>query len=308
MILSTRFIVAVLQAGLQYAMGINMSKNKTYSNWFFAPAMVIFLVFFITPLVMGFYFSLTVWDFNGATFVGLDNYKMFFSERSLNISIRNTLIYAVLTSALKTILSFFIAIFLTSAIRTKNMIRSIVFFPNLVSAIVVGITFSTFMNYSKGLFNKIIGFFGIAGVDWLGEPSAALYSVIWTDVWKGLSIATVIFVSGIVSIDKTFYEAASIDGANGWQKMKSITLPLCRPAMNSIIILSFIGGLRSFELIWSMTGGGPGFATDVLSSVIYKQYASGFYGISTAGNVIMLVLVSLLAFPLQKFLMSKEVN
>ena len=308
MILSTCFIVAVLQAVLQYAMGKSMSKKKTYSNWFFAPAMVIFLVFFIVPLILGFYFSLTVWDFNGATFVELDNYKMFFSERSLNISIRNTLVYAVLTSALKTVLSFFIAIFLTSAIRTKNMIRSIVFFLNLVSAIVVGITFSTFMNYSKGLFNKIIEFFGATGVDWLGEPSLALYSVIWTDVWKGLSIATVIFVSGIVSIDKTFYEAASIDGANGWQKMKSITMPLCRPAMNSIIILSFIGGLRSFELIWSMTGGGPGFATDVLSSVIYKQYASGFYGISTAGNVIMLVLVSLLAFPLQKFLLSKEVD
>lgn len=285
-----------------------MSKKKMYSNWFFAPAMAIFVIFFIIPLVIGLYFSLTIWDFKGATFVGLENYRMFFSERSLNISIRNTLVYAFLTSALKTVLSFFIAVFLTSAIKTKNVIRSIVFFPNLVSAIVVGITFSTFMNYSKGIFNRLLSVFGIAGIDWLGNPSIALYSVIGTDVWKGLSIATVIFVSGIVSIDRTYYEAASIDGASGWQKIKSITLPLCRPAMNSIIILSFIGGLRSFELIWSMTGGGPGFATDVLSSVIYKQYASGFYGLSTAGNVIMLVLVSVLAFPLQKFLLSKEVN
>lgn len=277
-----------------------------YSSWFLAPAMIIFIVFFFVPLVMGFYFSLTVWDFNGATFCGLENYKMFFTERSLNISIKNTLIYAVLTSALKTVISFFIAVFLTSAIKTKNMIRSIVFFPNLVSAIVVGITFSTFMNYSKGLFNKIIELFGGTGIDWLGNPSLALYSVIGTDVWKGLSVATVIFISGIVSIDRNFYEAASIDGANGWQKIKNITMPLCRPAMNSIIILSFIGGLRTFDLIWSMTGGGPGFATDVLASVIYKQYASGFYGLSTAGNVIMLVLVSVLAFPLQKFLLSKE--
>lgn len=226
-----------------------MSKRKIYSNWFFVPAMIIFTVFFIAPLIMGFYFSLTVWDFNGATFVGLDNYKMFFSERSLNISIKNTLIYAVLTSGLKTVLSFFIAVFLTSEIKTKNMIRSIVFFPNLVSAIVVGITFSTFMNYSKGIFNKIIEFLGGSSVDWLGNPSIALYSVIGTDVWKGLSIATVIFVSGIVSIDKTYYEAASIDGANSWQKLKSITVPLYRPAMNSIIILSFIGGLRTFDLV-----------------------------------------------------------
>lgn len=236
--------------------GKNMSKRKIYSNWFFVPAMIIFTVFFIAPLIMGFYFSLTVWDFNGATFVGLDNYKMFFSERSLNISIKNTLIYAVLTSGLKTVLSFFIAVFLTSEIKTKNMIRSIVFFPNLVSAIVVGITFSTFMNYSKGIFNKIIEFLGGSSVDWLGNPSIALYSVIGTDVWKGLSIATVIFVSGIVSIDKTYYEAASIDGANSWQKLKSITVPLYRPAMNSIIILSFIGGLRTFDLVndWGWSG------------------------------------------------------
>lgn len=285
-----------------------MNKKKIYSNWFLAPAMVIFLIFFIAPLVIGFYFSLTVWDFNGATFCGLDNYIMFFSERSLSISIKNTLIYAVLTSALKTIIAFFIAVFLTSGIRTKNTIRAIVFFPNLVSSIVVGIAFTAFMNYSDGIFNKILQFFGAGKVDWLGNASIALYSVVGTDVWKGLSIATVIFISGIVSIDKNYYEAASIDGATGWQKMKSITIPLCRPAMNSIIILSFIGGLRSFDLIWSMTGGGPGFATDVLSSVIYKQYASGFYGLSTAGNIVMLVLVSILAFPLQKFLVSKEVE
>lgn len=129
-----------------------------------------------------------------------------------------------------------------------------------------------------------------------------------TDVWKGVSIATVIYIAGITSIDKNYYEAASIDGANGWQRLKSITIPLCRPAMNSVIILSFIGGLRSFDLIWAMTNGGPGFATDVMASIVYKQYAAGFYGLSTAGNVIMFVLIALLGFPLQKFLLSKEVD
>lgn len=78
--------------------------------------------------------------------------------------------------------------------------------------------------------------------------------------------------------------------------------------MNSIIILSFIGGLRSFELIWSMTGGGPGYATEVMASMVYKQYAAGYYGLSTAGNVIMFILIAILAFPLQKFLLSKEVD
>ena len=85
-----------------------------------------------------------------------------------------------------------------------------------------------------------------------------------------------------------------------------MTLPLVAPAQNSIIILSLIGGLRSFDLIWAMTGGGPGFATDVMASVIYKEYAYGFYGLSTAGNVIMLILISIIAFPLQHFLNKRE--
>lgn len=285
-----------------------MDKKKIYSLWFLAPALTIFLVFFIIPMVISLFFSLTVWDFEKFTFVGLDNFKMFFSERTLNIGIINTLIYAALTSGLKVVLAFLIAVFLTSAIRTKNIIRLMVFFPNLVSTIAVGITFTAFMHPTKGVFNKFIEFFGGTGIDWLGNADLALYSVIGTDVWKGLSIATMIYIAGISSIDKTYYEAAAIDGANGWQKIRLITLPLCRPAMNSVIILSFIGGLRCFDLIWTMTGGGPGFSTDVMASIVYKQYASGFYGLSTAGNVIMFILIAILAFPLQRFLQRREVE
>ena len=285
-----------------------MDKKKIYSLWFLAPALTIFLVFFIIPMVISLFFSLTVWDFEKFTFVGLDNFKMFFSERTLNIGIINTLIYAALTSGLKVVLAFLIAVFLTSAIRTKNIIRLMVFFPNLVSTIAVGITFTAFMHPTKGVFNKFIVFFGGTGIDWLGNADLALYSVIGTDVWKGLSIATMIYIAGISSIDKTYYEAAAIDGANGWQKIRLITLPLCRPAMNSVIILSFIGGLRCFDLIWTMTGGGPGFSTDVMASIVYKQYASGFYGLSTAGNVIMFILIAILAFPLQRFLQRREVE
>ena len=285
-----------------------MNKKKIYSLWFLVPALTIFLVFFIIPMVISLFFSLTVWDFEKFTFVGLDNFKMFFSERTLNIGIINTLIYAVLTSGLKVVLAFLIAVFLTSAIRTKNIIRLMVFFPNLVSTIAVGITFTAFMHPTKGVFNKFIEFFGGTVIDWLGNADLALYSVIGTDVWKGLSIATMIYIAGISSIDKTYYEAAAIDGANGWQKIRLITLPLCRPAMNSVIILSFIGGLRCFDLIWTMTGGGPGFSTDVMASIVYKQYASGFYGLSTAGNVIMFILIAILAFPLQRFLQRREVE
>lgn len=284
-----------------------MNKKKVYSTWFLVPALTIFLVFFIIPMVTSLFFSLTVWDLKSFTFCGLDNFKTFFGERSLSISVRNTLIYAFMTSRLKVVIAFFIALFLTSKIRTKNFLRALVFFPNLVSAVAIGIVFKALMHPSKGLINAVLEAIGIAGPNWLGDTNLALFSVIAVDVWKGVSISTVIFIAGITSIDSSYYEAASIDGATRWQTIRHIVMPLVRTSTNTIITLSLIGGLRCFDLIWAMTKGGPGFATDVLSSVVYKQYASGFYGLSTAGNVIMFILIAIIAFPLQRFLNRREV-
>lgn len=283
-----------------------MKKNKIYPTWFLVPALAIFILFFVLPMLSSLFFSLTVWDLKNFTFIGLENFKTFFSERSLSISLKNTLIYAFMTSGLKVIFAFFIAIFLTSGIKTKNFLRSVVFFPNLVSTIAVGITFKALMHPSKGLFNMILQAIGIKGPNWLGDTNLALFSVIGVDVWKGISISAVIYIAGIQSIDKNYYEAAAIDGANKWQIIRNVTIPLCRSSIHTIIILSLIGGLRCFDMIWTMTGGGPGFATDVIASVVYKQYAAGFYGLSTAGNVIMFILIALIAFPLQKFLASRE--
>lgn len=285
-----------------------MNKKKLYSAWFLVPTLLVFGTLFLLPMATSFFFSLTVWNLRDFTFVRLENFKMFLKEGSLNIGIRNTLIYALCGCSMKLVLAFFIAVFLNSGIRSKHLLRAVVFFPNLVSTVAVGITFKALMHPSKGLFNRVLELMGLARVDWLGNPDLALFSVVGTDVWKGVGVATVIYIAGMQAIDKTYYEAAAIDGATGAQRLLYLTLPLCRPAMHSVMILAFIGGLRSFDLIWSMTGGGPGFATDVLASVIYKQYAEGFYGLSTAGNVIMLGLIMLLAFPLQKFLLSREAD
>lgn len=284
-----------------------MNKKKIYSTWFLVPAVVIFMVFFIIPMVTSLFFSLTVWDLKDFTFCGLDNFKTFFGEKSLSISVRNTLIYAFLTSGLKVVIAFFIALFLTSKIKSKTFIRSLVFFPNLVSAVAIGIIWKALMHPSKGLINTLLDGIGIVGPNWLGDVNLALFSVIAVDVWKGVSISTVIFIAGISSIDTSFYEAASIDGATRWQTIRHIVMPLVRTSTNTIITLSLIGGLRCFDLIWAMTKGGPGFVTDVLASVVYKQYAAGFYGLSTAGNVIMFAVIAVIAFPLTKFLNSREV-
>lgn len=277
-----------------------------YPIWFLIPSLATFCLFFLIPMVISFFFSLTVWDFKTFTFVGLENFKMFFSERALNIGIRNTMLYAVLTSICKVILAFFLAVFLVGKIRSKNFLRAVLFFPNLVSTIAIGTIFKALMHPTKGLFNVVLDAVGIGGINWLGNTSTALGSVIFTDIWKGLGVATVIYIAGLQTIDKSYYEAAAIDGAGSLQKLKYITLPLVRPTMASVVILSFIGGLRTFDLIWAMTGGGPGFATDVLASIVYKQYAAGFYGLSTAGNVIMLGLIVILVFPLQRALIGRK--
>ena len=273
---------------------------KTYPNWFYVPAGLIFGIFFIVPTALAFYFSLTRWTLFNATFIGLKNYQYFFRNPQLIGSLKNTIIYGVLTSGLKVVISLPLAILLTSKLKLRGLLRAIIFFPVLVSTVAVGITFSMLMQPLNGFINNALGAIGISGPDWLGNPHLALYSVVLVDVWRGLGFATVIFMAGIQSIPREYFEAAALEGGE-WVKFRHVILPLSRNATFTVILLSFIGGLRTFDLIWTMTGGGPGFASDVLTSVIYKQYQAGFYGISTAGNVVLFILVTIVAYPLMTF-------
>ena len=287
--------------------GRSWAVLRTYPNWFYLPAALVFGVFFIVPTALAFYFSLTRWTLFSATFIGLDNYVTFLNDPRLMSGLRNTLIYAVLTSGLKVIISLPLAMLLTSNIRFKGLLRSIIFFPVLVSTVAVGITFSTLMQPSVGLINTALGFLGLPQPDWLGNPSLALYSVALVDVWKGIGIAMVIFMAGILSIPPDYFEAARLEGGT-WVKFRYVILPLARNATFTVILLSFIGGLRSFDLIWTMTHGGPGFASDVLTSVIYKEYQAGFYGLSTAGNVVLFILVTIIVYPLMRFFNRMELE
>jgi raffinose/stachyose/melibiose transport system permease protein len=273
---------------------------RAYPYWFYLPAALVFGVFFLVPTALAFYFSMTRWTLFDATFIGFDNYITFMSDRMLVSGLRNTIVYAVLTSGLKVVTALPLAVLLTSKIRLKGLFRGMIFFPVLVSTIAVGITFSTLMQPSVGLINTTLGFFGLPQPDWLGNPSLALYSVAFVDVWKGVGIAMVIFMAGIISIPQEYFEAASLEGG-AWVKFRHVIIPLSRNATFTVILLSFIGGLRSFDLIWAMTRGGPGFASDVLTSVIYKQYQAGFYGLSTAGNVVLFVLVTAIVYPLMRY-------
>jgi raffinose/stachyose/melibiose transport system permease protein len=281
--------------------------KSAYPLWFYLPAGVLFAVLFVVPTFASFFFSLTRWTLFDYQFIGLDNYKTFFSEPALVKSLEHTLVFAVITSGLKVVLGMLLAVLLTSQVVGRNFLRSVVFFPVLVSTIGVGLTFTALMD-PQGLINDALGVFGVTGPDWLGNPKVALLSVAAVDVWKGVGLATVIYIAGIVSIPHEYFEAAKMDGATAFDRFRHIILPLARPATVTVIVLSLIGGLRSFDLIWAMTGGGPGFSSDVIASVIYKQYQAGFYGISTAGNVVLFLLVTGIVLPLFWFLNRKEVE
>jgi raffinose/stachyose/melibiose transport system permease protein len=270
-----------------------------YPYWFYALPAIIYLVFFIVPTVASFYFSFTRWDLFTSTWIGLDNYRTFFEEQALITGLRNTLIYAVITSGLKVVIGMALALLLTSKIIARGYLRSVLFFPVLVSAVGVGLTFTVLMNPERGLINQMLGG---ADIGWLTNPNLAIFSIALVDVWKGVGLATVIFIAGLVSIPTEYYEAAAVDGASRWDVFRSIILPLARPATATVITLSLIGGLRSFDLIWVMTKGGPGFASDVIASVIYKQYQAGFYGLSTAGSVVLFLVVTVIVVPLTRWL------
>ncbi|MEO3860634.1 sugar ABC transporter permease [Acrocarpospora sp. B8E8] len=281
--------------------------RSAYPYALYLPAAVVYLVIFLVPTVMAFYFALTRWTLFDSTFVGLDNFRDFLAEQNLSIGFQNTLSYAVITSGLKVVLGMALGVLLTSRLRLRGFLRSVVFFPVLVSTVAVGITFSALLRPDTGLVNKALALVGSSGPDWLGEATTALLSVALVDVWKGVGLATVIYIAGILSIPQDYYQAVAVDGGTAWHRFRHVTLPLSWPATYSVIILSFIGGLRSFDLIWTMTRGGPGFTSDVIASIIYKQYQAGFFGLSTAGNVLLFVIVTALVVPLNYFLGKRQV-
>lgn len=285
---------------------VRTQRRSPYPGWFFLPAAIIYAALFLAPTFASLYFSLTRWTLFDSVFIGFDNFAQFFREPFLVKGLINTVVYAVITSGLKVVIGMALAIMLTSQIVARGYLRSVIFFPVLVSTVGVGITFTVLMHPTQGIINETLALFGIAGPGWLVDPRLALFSVALVDVWKGVGLATVIYIAGVVAIPKDYFEAARIDGATKWQNFLYVTLPLMRPATATVITLSFIGGLRTFDLIWAMTKGGPGFASDTVASVIYKQYQAGFYGLSTAGNVVLFVLIGVLVVPLTMFLNRKQ--
>lgn len=282
--------------------------QNPYPYWFYLPAGLVYFVFFVVPTFASFYFSLTRWSLFDQEFIGFANFARFFQEPALVMGLRNSIIFAAFTTTLNILLALPIAMLLTSRIPARSFLRAAVFFPVLVSTIGVGITFEVLMDPFDGLINQALAVIGIDGPAWLTDPNLALLSVALVYVWKGLGLAVVIYIAGIVSVPRELLEAAKVDGAGALSRFWRIVVPLTRPATTTVVILSIVYGLRSFDMIWVMTRGGPGFTSDVIASVIYKQYQAGFYGLSTAGSVVLFIAVTAIVFPLFRFLNRRHVE
>lgn len=279
--------------------------KKIYTGWLAVPGILIYVVIFVIPTFASFYFSMTTWDLRTATFTGLDNFITFFTMSNTKAALINTAIYAFFTCFVKVTLGLLIAQYLCKKVRAAGYLKVILFFPTLLGNVAVAIAFEKILS-SGGIVNQVLENFGMEPIKFLTSAQWAMITCIVIDIWKGIGTAMLIYVAGISAIPGNYYEAAAIDGAKPGQIFTKITLPLLIPTINTVLTLSLIGGLRTYDLIYAMTGGGPGYSTEVLGSIIYKLFARGNYGLATAGYVLMFVIVSLIVFPLNSYVAKKE--
>lgn len=272
-----------------------MNAKKVYPNYFWFVPLLIYTMIFIIPSILGLLYSFTNWTIysSSKTFCGLDNYKNLLGDSLFRMGFRNTIIFTIFTTAAKAVIGFALALALNAKIPTKNALRTIYYLPAIFSSLIVGVVFRSILMPKTGLLNTFLGVLspGLAANDWLGQPSTAMAAVIFVEIWRGAGYCMVLFLAGLQGISSEYYEAATIDGAGGWQKFKSITAPLMMPTLNTVTSLSIIGGLKVFDIVIALTKGGPGLSTEVLSTTVYKYLGNGAMGTGSAANMCLTVFV-----------------
>ncbi|MGG7077221.1 carbohydrate ABC transporter permease [Clostridium sardiniense] len=286
-------------------------EKKYYPLYLMIPALIIFTIFYIGSIVGGFIFSFTNWNiynFSNPQFVGLENFKDLFTSTSFMPALWNVVIFAIITTIVKVSLGLLIAILLNNKFKGRNFFRAVSFLPCTIGTLVIGYVFSFILQPETGVLNIILRGIGLESLamNWLGDPNIALYSVAGVESWIWIGFNVAIILAGLQSIPSELYEAARIDGATRFQRFKEITLPLLRPTINTTITLCVIGGFNVFDIIMSMTNGGPNGATQVISKLSYDAMRTGTMGYASAINVVQLLLILLVITPLLKTLRRRE--
>ena len=266
-----------------------------YFILFILPAFLIYLLFRIVPFLYTVFYSFTDYtDMNPVNlhFVGISNYLKVFHTPLMTTAIKNSVIYAILLTSFQTILALPLAVVLDKKLKTRNLLRAVYFFPAVFSSLIIGYLWNFIMSSSDyGLVNNLFHRMGLETFNFF-TANRALFSVIFTQVWQWTGWAMVIYLANLQSISKDLYEAADIDGTSGLQRFFYITLPLMCPSVKIIVVTGLIGGMKVFDIIYSMTSGGPGNATETVMTVMMKKGISdGFYSTGAAFGVCFFIIV-----------------
>ncbi len=286
-----------------------MNLKKVYPAYFLVFPLALYTLFFMVPSAVGLGMSFTNWNSAGGAlrFVGFEHFIAIFSNKRNLLVILNTFVFAVATTVFKNVLGLELALGLDRKFKTKNVLRTIYFFPVTLAPLIIGLVFKSIYDVDSGVLNQFLSFIGLSGLaqDWLGQVSTALGAVVFVEIWRLVGQNMVIYLAGLQSISQDYLEAADIDGAGRWQKFTRIVIPQLMPSITINMVLNVIAGLKVFDIVFVLTNGGPARATEVMNTVIFKEYSSGRYGFSTAMGMVMFLFTTVIAFSMLRA-MSKE--
>lgn len=264
---------------------------------FTAPALVILAAFLLYPIGYSLWLSLHEWD--GYTprwgaFVGLENYRTLAGDEVFWKATLNSIVFVVVRTPLEVAVGFLLAILLNRRLAARSLLRTLFFVPVVMSLIVVTLIFQRVYEPNTGLLNTLLHGIGLGAWAhaWLGDPVTALPAVIAVSVWKNVGFSLVILLAGLQSLPQDVLDAARVDGAGAWQLILRVITPLMRPILALTALLSIIGGLKVFDLIFIMTRGGPTYSTEVLATMLYREaFEQNHMGVASAIAVILVTLV-----------------
>ncbi|MFJ5621567.1 carbohydrate ABC transporter permease [Peribacillus loiseleuriae] len=273
-------------------------KQGLVITGFIAPALLIYGVFVLYSIAMTFYYSLFNWSGidNNFIFIGIHNYIDLFKDELFWSSLKNNSLLVVSSLLTQLPLGLIMALLLFSPIKGMRFFRSVYFMPFLMSTVAIGILFTFMYDGNFGIINNMLGSIGLESLQrgWLGNESTAIWAVIITICWQNAPFYMILFRAAIVGIPEELYGAAMIDGANSRQRFFKITLPLLMPTIITSSILSIIGSLKYFDLIYVMTGGGPNKSTELMATYMYEETFTNFnmgFGSSISFSMFLIALV-----------------
>lgn len=282
-------------------------RHRTQGQWwipwaFLTPALLLFLVFRYIPMVQAIQMSVeNVRPYLGNEFVGAQNYQVILSDPAFRDATINTVILAVGQTVGCLLLGFLLALLLEGQTRKLSFIRSAAFLPVVVPmAVVAELWRIMYYPSADGFLNNIIGLVGLGPSEYINSPDSAMWSVMLMGIWRGGPYDMMIILAGLAGIDRGLYEAATVDGANRWQRIVHVTLPGLRPVFTILFILAAIRGFRVFTEVFLMTNGGPNGATEVVMTLLYKLgLEQGKLGVGSAGAVLLFLATLVLTLAVQ---------